>query len=123
MKRLTVFLLGALSISSLSFSLALFLSVQPPPVVEGQAVANPGVGVQMATAVFQNGSRSEVYLYDSKTSVLGAYSVDGKGIQLLGTRRISFDLQVRELNPKGARLSVDDVERMLNAPKKKAAKP
>jgi hypothetical protein len=96
----------------LSFAaLLLVLSRSPIPTASGQAVGEAAGRFIMATAVYQNGTRSMVYVLDVVDKKLASYSTDGVGIEYQGTREITWDLKPEQLDPSGRRLSVAEIKK------------
>jgi hypothetical protein len=82
----------------------------PPALVFGQAVGNPEGGFVLATGQTQSGSKAVLYVLETATKKLSAYSVENRGIEFKGVREITNDLKPIELKPNRP-LSPSEVEK------------
>jgi hypothetical protein len=103
-------LLPVLSLLASCAAVLVVLTRSPPlPPAAAQAGGEQQGRFIMATAVYQNGTRSIAYVLDVQGERLACYSADGNGIEYRGTRDITCDLKPQELNPGPRRFSVEDV--------------
>ena len=87
-----------LSVCCTLLAVNLIVALRGPqlPFAYGQAVGTPSGQVVLATGMNQSGNEAVLYLYDVGTQALCAYTTKGQGIELKGTRRVTWDLKPLE---------------------------
>ncbi len=87
----------------------------PLPTADGQAAAAAGPRYLMGTSGPTSTGVTEVYVLDTSTQRLAAYSrAPAGGVQFLGIRQVTWDLMLKEYAPTKP-VSVDAVRKALEA--------
>lgn len=91
-------IIALLSICCTLLAVNLVVALREPKlqVAHGQAVGTPAGQAILATGMTQSGNEAVLYVYDVGTQALAAYTTKGQGIELKGTRKITYDLQAPE---------------------------
>lgn len=87
-----------LSIACTLLAVNLIVELRGPqiPIAYGQAVGTPSGQTVLATGMNQSGNEAVLYLYDVGSQSLACYTTRGQGIELKGTRRVTWDLKAQE---------------------------
>ena len=109
-------IIALLSISATLLAVNLYVTLQRPqfPIAIGQGTGVPTGQVAIA-AVQGSANEPWVYVYDVATQHLAVYTTKNQGIELKGSRQISWDLKVPDLPAALAnrRASVTEIKRAL----------
>ncbi len=91
-------IVALLSICCTLLAVNLVVALRGPqlPFAFGQAVGTPSSSVVLATGMNQSGNEAVLYLYDISSQALACYTTKGQGIELKGTRKITWDLKPQE---------------------------
>ncbi len=92
-----------------------------PKIVVGQAAAG-GVGggnFVMATGVGQGGNETLLYVLNTATQKLAAYSASKtRGVEFRGVRTLKYDFVADWMAPKGSKTTPSDVQKALKSIKR-----
>ena len=82
------------------------------PVALGQATDSGG-GYVIATGMNQSGNEAVCYIFNTASRKLAVYTTRNQGVEFRGIRDLSYDLQLVEFNPRGQRVTVEQIKEVL----------
>ncbi|MEC8896603.1 MAG: hypothetical protein VX675_09795 [Planctomycetota bacterium] len=83
------------------------------PQAFGQAVGNAQGNYILATGMTTQGNNNMLYVLEVPTRRLAAYSVAKRGIEYMGTRDLTWDMQIEHLIPLGKKLTPSDMKKAI----------
>lgn len=82
----------------------------PLPPVLGQAAGTGQGEFVLATGMNQSGNQAVLYVFNVTSKKLACYTTRTQGIEFQGVREVTYDLMPQELNPRGRKLTVEQVK-------------